>query len=89
MDIAGIVQASTTNPGATSTSKATQQSKDMFLTLLVTQLKAQDPLSPMDANQMVGQMLSMNQLDQLIEIRKTLQGDPSVPQSTSAVTGAN
>jgi len=54
---------------------------DLFLTLLVAQLKTQDPTSPMDPTQMVGQMLSMNQLNELIQIRQLMQGvtNPSQP----------
>lgn len=43
-----------------------------FLQLLITELKSQDPMSPMDGTQMVAQMVSLNQLDQLIGIKKTL-----------------
>jgi flagellar basal-body rod modification protein FlgD len=53
-------------------------SSDLFLQLLIAQLKTQDPTSPMDPTQMVGQMLSMNQLNELIQIRQLLQ-----PASTS------
>ena len=54
-----------------------------FLNLLVTELKTQDPTSPMDPTAMVGQMVSLNQLDQLIGIRQLL-----TPTSTSATTAA-
>jgi flagellar basal-body rod modification protein FlgD len=40
--------------------------------MLVTELQNQDPTSPMDPTQMVGQMFSMNQLQQLIDINQTL-----------------
>lgn len=53
-----------------------------FLNLLVTELKTQDPTSPMDPTAMVGQMVSLNQLDQLIGIRQLL-----TPASTSATPG--
>ena len=54
-----------------------------FLNLLVTELKTQDPTSPMDPTAMVGQMVSLNQLDQLIGIRQLL-----TPDSTAATPGA-
>lgn len=54
-----------------------------FLNLLVTELKTQDPTSPMDPTAMVGQMVSLNQLDQLIGIRELLS-----PASTSTTSGA-
>jgi len=57
---------------------------DMFLQLLVTQLKTQDPTSPMDPTEMVGQMLSMNQLNELIQIRQLLQGVSPTATGNSA-----
>jgi flagellar basal-body rod modification protein FlgD len=68
-----------------------------FMSLLITELKAQDPTSPMDPTQMVGQMLSMNQLNELISINQTLQtafgmsGASPVANSaaTSSLTGAH
>jgi flagellar basal-body rod modification protein FlgD len=41
-----------------------------FLTLLVSQLKNQDPLNPTDSNQFVAQLTSYSQLEQLIGINK-------------------
>ena len=66
-------------------------SSDLFLQLLIAQLKTQDPTSPMDPTQMVGQMLSMNQLNELIQIRQLMQGTttPTTPsQPTTTPTGA-
>lgn len=45
-----------------------------YLQLLVAELKAQDPTAPLDPNQMTAQIVSLNQLDQLIQIRQLLQG---------------
>jgi flagellar basal-body rod modification protein FlgD len=45
-----------------------------FLNLLITELQNQDPTSPVDPTEMVGQMVSLNQLDQLISINQTLEG---------------
>ncbi len=76
-------QTSTTQTGSTGSTDSTgsasssdplaDSSSDLFLQLLVAQLKTQDPTSPMDPTQMVGQMLSMNQLNELIQIRQLLQ----------------
>jgi flagellar basal-body rod modification protein FlgD len=71
--------ASDNNPPA-STPTPAQDAQSTFLNLLVTELKAQDPTSPMDPTQMVAQMLSMNQLDQLIQINQTLQAGLSATQ---------
>lgn len=59
--------------------------QETFLNLLVTELQNQDPTSPVDPTEMVGQLVSLNQLDQLISINSTLQG--LVPStSTNPVT---
>ncbi len=59
---------------SSSTDKTASDTSDLFLKLLIAQLKTQDPTSPMDPTQMVGQMLSMNQLNELIQIRQLLEG---------------
>jgi len=43
-----------------------------FITLLTAQLKAQDPLDPMDPDQMVSELTSMNTLQQTIQMRQDL-----------------
>lgn len=64
-----------------------------FIQLLVTELKAQDPTSPMDPTAMVGQMFSMNQLQQLIDINQTLSaalgGVPSAYGAAAPATASN
>ena len=61
-----------------------------FLNLLTTELKSQDPTSPMDSNQMVSQMVALNQLDQLIAIRQTLQQTTTnTSTSTPSTNGVN
>jgi flagellar basal-body rod modification protein FlgD len=45
-------------------------SESTFLTLLVSQLQNQDPLSPTDSNQFVSQLTSYSQLEQLIGIHQ-------------------
>lgn len=50
-----------------------QFSTDAFLTLLVTQLRSQNPLEPMNPNEFVAQLAQFNTLSQLIEIRQILE----------------
>lgn len=57
-----------------------------FLNLLVKELQNQDPTSPMDSTAMVGQMISLNSLDQLISINQTLSS-ATTSKNGSAVTG--
>jgi flagellar basal-body rod modification protein FlgD len=44
-----------------------------FLTMLTTQLKHQDPLSPMDSTQFTNQLVSFSQVEQQININTNLQ----------------
>jgi flagellar basal-body rod modification protein FlgD len=64
-------------PGTTSAANATAQpvknERDIFMTLLVAQLKNQDPLSPQDGTQFVAQLAQFNSLDQLIGIRQSIE----------------
>lgn len=46
--------------------------RNMFISLLVAQLKNQDPLSPQDGTAFVAQLAQFNSLDQLIGIRESL-----------------
>jgi flagellar basal-body rod modification protein FlgD len=64
-----------TNPNLSSpsTNAASQPSeKDLFLTLLVAQLKNQDPLEPQDGTAFVAQLAQFNSLDQLVGIRQAI-----------------
>ena len=50
-------------PSTTPTASSTDVTKDMFLQLLVAQLKNQDPLNPSDSTQFVGQLAQFQQLE--------------------------
>jgi len=79
-------KAAATSTSGTATSTASQATTGIgstFLNLLVQELQNQDPTAPMDSTQMVGQMISLNQLDQLISINAALN-----PTSTTSTTGA-
>lgn len=49
------------------------QNFDQFLTLLTTQLKNQDPLSPMDSTQFTNQLVSFSQVEQQIKTNDNLE----------------
>jgi flagellar basal-body rod modification protein FlgD len=57
-----------------------------FLSLLAQELQNQDPTAPVDATAMVGQMISLNQLQQLIDINQSLTS--STTTSTEATKAA-
>jgi len=57
-----------------------------FLNLLVKELQNQDPTAPMDSTAMVGQMISLNQLDQLISINQVLGSATAAPASVAGAS---
>jgi flagellar basal-body rod modification protein FlgD len=62
-----------------------------FLTLLVTELKNQDPTANTDPNAYINQLVGVNSLQQLIQINSTLSGDQAGSTTASgaaAGTGA-
>jgi flagellar basal-body rod modification protein FlgD len=89
--------------GTTSTANTTDPStitSSDFLTLLVSELKNQDPTQPTDPNAYITQLVGVNSLQQLISINQGITslaptattasaiGSPSpTPGSTSAPTG--
>ena len=88
--------ANATTAGGSGTPKANSPSDlgpNAFITLLTAQLQAQNPLNPMDPNQMVSELTSMNTLQEIIQIRQdmdSLANPPAgVPASTSSAASAN
>jgi flagellar hook assembly protein FlgD len=79
-NISGIPVANDTSTNGSNSSSSftnssnTQLNANSFITLLTAQLKAQDPTSPMDPAQMMGELVSMNSLQQLILIQQDLSG---------------
>jgi len=55
-----------------------------FLSLLATELQNQDPTAPVDSTAMVGQMISLNQLDQLISIEEAVTADSTTTTTAAA-----
>ena len=80
----------TSSTGSTGNGTSSSSLESTFLNLLVTELQNQDPTQPVDPTEMVGQMVSLNQLDQLISINQTLTnmtGTSTTGTSTSGGTG--
>ena len=71
-----VAAASSANTNKTAATNLGAQGKGLdqnaFLTLLVAQLKHQDPLAPQDSTQFVAQLSQFNSLDQLISINSRL-----------------
>lgn len=93
MSVDGISSNNSTNPFSSdaTTTKPKTSEKDMFMTLLVAQLKNQDPLEPQDGAAFVAQLAQFNSLDQLVGIRESIaQLNTYMQQATgeTASTGA-
>ncbi len=69
-----------------STEGATQ---DRFLKLLVTQLKNQDPLNPMDNAQMTSQLAQISTVDGISKLNATLEAMMASSTDTQALQAAN
>jgi flagellar basal-body rod modification protein FlgD len=67
-----MAQAASSSTSSSSNSTDTSSIATTFMTLLAQELQNQDPTAPMDSTQMVGQMISLNQLGQLTSINQTL-----------------
>jgi flagellar basal-body rod modification protein FlgD len=62
----GATGTQASNTGAASTPSNMTVNKNMFLQLLVAQLRNQDPMSPSDGTQFVGQLAQFQQLEQSV-----------------------
>jgi flagellar basal-body rod modification protein FlgD len=74
----------TSSTSSSTTAGATITAND-FLTLLVSELKNQDPTAPTDPNAYITQMVDVNSLQQLININ---QGISTLDGGTSTTTGS-
>ena len=89
----GTAGSSTTSSSTANPPASNVLGPNSFITLLTAQLQAQDPLNPLDPNQMVDELTSMNTLQQTIQIRQDLDGLLAAAQgkapATTAATAAN
>jgi flagellar basal-body rod modification protein FlgD len=74
----------TGNTGNSDASSASISAND-FLTLLVTEMKNQDPTANTDPNQYINQLVNVNSLEQLININQTLS--TALGSSSASTTG--
>jgi flagellar basal-body rod modification protein FlgD len=85
-------KASTAPAAGTNSGTSATNIGSTFLNLLATELQNQDPTAPVDSTAMVGQMISLNQLDQLISINQTVTGSTGtgstgLVQPSGAISG--
>jgi flagellar basal-body rod modification protein FlgD len=76
---------STSSSSAASALGGSAPSEQMFLQLLVAQIKNQDPLNPTDSTQFVSQLAQFSELEQVIAIRQ----DADAIKGTTGTTPAN
>ena len=98
MAIAGIIDTPktvTTNSVATSSSTSTtstdsvQADHDKFMLLLVTQLKNQDPLNPMDNAAMTSQLAQLSTVTGINKVNATLESLRADQASAQSMTATN
>jgi flagellar basal-body rod modification protein FlgD len=82
--ISGLTSTGTTSSGASTSLGGSAPNEQMFLQLLVAQLKNQDPMNPTDSTQFVSQLAQFSELEQVIGIRGDIE---SQMNSTTATTG--
>ncbi len=72
------------NSEISKTSNSKTMGKDEFLTLLVAQLQAQDPLNPMDGTEFTAQLAQFSSLEQLQNINGSLKNIGKLQSSLSS-----
>jgi flagellar basal-body rod modification protein FlgD len=73
-----------TDSGSSGTDNSATISGNDFLTLLVSELKNQDPTQPTDPTEYITQMVGVNSLQQLIEINQGLSSVEGISTPTSS-----
>jgi len=68
-----VAVANNTGIGAAAGKTSAEEQKAQFLTLLVTQLRYQDPMNPMQGTEFTQQLAMFSSLEQLININKSLE----------------
>lgn len=59
--------------------------KDAFMQLLLTQLKYQDPINPVDDKEFISQQAAFTQIEKLDDINSTLSNSNYISQASSLV----
>jgi len=91
-----VVTAAQANTSETTSTSSSSQGTSIselgpnaFIMLLTAQLQAQDPLNPMDPNQMVNELTSMNTLQETIQIREDLDALAAAAKGSTAGSGTS
>ena len=81
--------ASTTSSSKSSSSSSATITANDFLTLLVTEMKNQDPTSQSDPNEYINQLVQVNSLEQLIDVNQNLVTGLGIKTDASQSTTAD
>jgi flagellar basal-body rod modification protein FlgD len=76
----------TTGSSSSSGAITSDQTGTAFMSLLLAQMKNQNPMEPMDDSAMISQMAQLNSLDELKKISESLSTMSSTNQFLSAAT---
>lgn len=75
----------TSGTSSTNTTLENSTGEDTFLTLLVAQLKNQDPTSPMDSQAFVTELAQFNSVEQMLGLKQAVQGEATMQETSAAV----
>jgi len=89
MNTNGVSGASSSGGGTANSTGSGSSVDSMFMQLLITQLKNQDPLSPMDPSTFVQQLTQVTSLDQLTQINQLLQNALGTQSNTNTPSGGH
>jgi flagellar basal-body rod modification protein FlgD len=83
MTISSVTAAAGTDQAASQTKKKDTLTQEDFINLLVTQMRFQDPLNPIDNNQMATQMAQFSSLQALQDMSESLKNMAAYQSSSS------
>lgn len=88
-DLMATMNAKPAAATSSSTPDSVAAQTDKFMTLLVTQLKNQDPLNPMDNAQLTSQLAQLNTVSGINQLNATLTSLAGSYQSTESLAATN
>jgi flagellar basal-body rod modification protein FlgD len=87
-DVAASLTASAGTSSSSSTASATGSSKEVFLQLLVAQIKNQNPLNPSDGVEFMSQLAQFTQLEQTMSMKEDLAAIRSTLEASAAAAAS-